>query len=1049
MTDPSPVPQPVVFRPAVRRAPAPYVPAIGPRLRPLLWAIFAGFALLGATGVYLAGVSLFNWLRPEALATTPFTFWMFLAHGAIGLAGLVPYLLFGGVHWATARKRPNRAAVRLGLLVFLFGLLVCVTGVALFQFDGLPQLPTGTLGRSVAYWAHVALPLAAIAAYVGHRRAGPRIQWRYGWAWGGVTAVLLAAMAGLHSYDPRAARKESLEGVQYFYPSEARTADGKFIPAEAMMMDAYCQKCHADIYQDHLHSAHKFSSFNNPAYLFSVKETREVSQRRDGNVKASRWCAGCHDPVPFFSGKFDDPNFDFANHETGHAGVTCVVCHSITETHGPVGNAAYTIEEAKHYPFAYSTEPTLQWVNNQMIKAKPEFHKKTFLKPLHKSAEFCSTCHKVALPVALNHYKDFLRGQNHYDTFVLSGMGNGSRSFYFPEKAKNNCADCHMPLKASGDFGAKDFDGSGRRTVHDHLFPGANTGLPTLLKNEPKYADMAEGFDRAIRTHADFLKDKKLRIDLFGVKRFDPDRGPDDASLAVLRPDLPALEPGKTYLVEVVVRTLNIGHPFSQGTVDSNEIWVDFQAKAGGVVFARSGATANPDDTGSVDEWAHFVNVLMLDREGRRIDRRNPQDIFTPLYDHQIPPGAANVVHYRLEVPKGVTGPIELTARLRYRKFDHAYMEYVHKGTGKPIPKLPVVDVCADAVTLPVVGGPAVTKQESPVKPAWQRWNDYGIGCYLEGGIGNKKGNLRQAEAAFAKLLTLGEKDAVWHAHANRARVLIDLGQLDEAAKAVEDSGKADPPAPWWLRAWLGGLVAVENATTPEDLDRAAGQFAKIVDPANRPRDRNMDFTKDYVVLGRLGLTLFKRGLHEPDGSDAQRAVLLKAVDAYERALAVDPEDLMAHYGLQQCYARLGADAPEADALPAAGSITDLAATAADAKRPPAERTAAAGRLTAAAAELGQRRPDPKAPRLPPLTEARTTLRAAFAAEADPAVRSALAAALAAVHRELHAIFKPDENARSRAAATYRAGHPAANAAAEAIVFYPTNRPGAPGLDRR
>jgi hypothetical protein len=31
-----------------------------------------------------------------------------------------------------------------------------------------------------------------------------------------------------------------------------------------------------------------------------------------------------------------------------------------------------------------------------------------------------------------------------------------------------------------------------------------------------------------------------------------------------------------------------------------------------------------------VDPWSHFVNVYMLDREGNRIDRRNPQDIFTP-----------------------------------------------------------------------------------------------------------------------------------------------------------------------------------------------------------------------------------------------------------------------------------------------------------------------------------------------------------------------------------------------------------------------------------
>ena len=48
----------------------------------------------------------------------------------------------------------------------------------------------------------------------------------------------------------------------------------------------------------------------------------------------------------------------------------------------------------------------------------------------------------------------------------------------------------------------------------------------------------------------------------------------------------------------------------------------------------------------------HFVNVYMLDRDGNRIDRRNPQDIFTPLYNHQIPPGAAQVVHYEFVVPE-------------------------------------------------------------------------------------------------------------------------------------------------------------------------------------------------------------------------------------------------------------------------------------------------------------------------------------------------------------------------------------------------------------
>src|SRR5262249_13152611 len=184
--------------------------------------------------------------------------------------------------------------------------------------------------------------------------------------------------------------------------------------------------------------------------------------------------------------------------------------------------------------------------------------------------------------------------------------------------------------------------------------------------------------------------------------------------------------------------------------------------------------------------------------------RRNPQDIFTPLYDKQIGPGAAAVMHYRLDVPATLTAPIELTARVRYRKFDYEYMKLVHDG--KEPPKLPIIDMCEDKVTLPVAGvNTPVSPQVSPIKPAWQRWNDYGIGCFLEGG--GKRGHFKQAEEAFKKLLTLGEKDAVPQGHLNLARVYLDEGRLDEAAKELEAAGKCDPPAAAWSRAWFTALV--------------------------------------------------------------------------------------------------------------------------------------------------------------------------------------------------------------------------------------------------
>src|SRR5258708_2480927 len=146
----------------------------------------------------------------------------------------------------------------------------------------------------------------------------------------------------------------------------------------------------------------------------------------------------------------------------------------------------------------------------------------------------------------------------------------------------------------------------------------------------------------------------------------------------------------------------------------------------------------------------------MLDREGNRIDRRNPQDIFTPLYNHQIPPGAAQVVHYEFVVPPGQREPLTLEVRLLYRKFDTLYMNYVldaNYANGRPFTRtndLPITTIASDQLTFPVA---ALAESEPPSSSPraqastiseWQRWNDYGIGLLLEGNLGAEKGELIQ-----------------------------------------------------------------------------------------------------------------------------------------------------------------------------------------------------------------------------------------------------------------------------------------------------------------
>src|SRR5262249_54070721 len=104
------------------------------------------------------------------------------------------------------------------------------------------------------------------------------------------------------------------------------------------------------------------------------------------------------------------------------------------------------------------------------------------------------------------------------------------------------------------------------------------------------------------------------------------------------------------------------------------------------------------------------------------------------------------------------------------------------------------------------------------------------------------------------------------------------------------------------------------------------------------------------------------------------------------------------------------------------------------------DRAGAAVRLADAVTAWGRKPPDATAPRLKAFQDARNVVTDAYRSESDPATKTALALALSCVHRELHALFKPDELARSAATKAYREAHPAANAAAEAIVHYPTDR---------
>jgi len=845
-------------------------------------------SLATGTGLWLSGIRFSQWWSGLALENLA-SVWAFLLHVATGLLSLVSFVLFGAGHILRTRAHRNRSAARRGWILLTACITVMVSGLALLRVDGVAEL-RHPLSRSVVYWLHVAVPAVAVVLYIRHRRRGPAIRWRLGVAGAfGVIAVTLILLAGQQLYFREAPTSPLSVTAATFQPSPARTESGRYIEASSLNRAAYCMECHADAHADWAVSAHHFSSFSNPAYLTSIKEAREVFKKRDGDVTASRWCAGCHDPVPLFSGELDDPDYDMIDHPTASAGITCSVCHSITGIPGTEGNANYTIAAPQHYPFSTSRNRVLQWVNHQLIKARPAFHKQTFLKEFHSTADFCAACHKVHIPYEVSHYREFVRGQNHYDSWLLSGVsGHSARSFYYPETATSSCNDCHMPLKDSADFGAQPFDSGNQLQIHNHLFPAANTAVP-FWESQQEIVDVQQ----------EFLK-KALRVDIFGIRHGDSISSPLTAPLG---PEVPLLESGETYLVETVIRTMDVGHHFTQGTTDSNQVWLEVTALADGKTFAASGQL---NEKNEVDRNAHFINSFLVDRDGKRIDRRNVQDIFVALYDHQIAPGTAQVAHHHLTIPPGLASPVTVRVRILYRKFDEGFRNLISEtaaAAGRPLTNdgsLPVTVLASDTFTFgPADDGQPGSSEKDPVAP-WERWNDYGIGMLLNG-----RATLRQATNAFHQVEQLGRVDGPL----NLARTHLAAGGAEEVRLAVDALNRTNlhdnPAAHPWTTHWLAGRIQRELG----NLELAESHFRAIMEMQSAEMTRRgFDFSRDYVVNNLLGRTIFDRALQlrGRDDVEIRERRLRDAVEVFRRTLTLDSENVDAHHNLSQLYALLG-----------------------------------------------------------------------------------------------------------------------------------------------
>jgi len=710
-----------------------------------------------------------------------------------------------------------------------------------------------------------------------------------------------------------------------FFPSSAQVYGGQKIPSSYFMESDSCQRCHQDIYKQWSGSVHHFSSFNNQWYRKSIEYMQDV-----GGTKPSKWCGGCHDPAVLYSGMMDTPIKQIVHTPQAQAGLGCMMCHSVAKVKSTMGQADFYLEYPKLHELAASKNPIVRSLHDFLIRLNPEPHRRVFLKPFmrEQTAEFCSTCHKVHLDQPVNHYR-WIRGFNEYDNWQASGVsGQGARSFYYPAKSAQ-CADCHMPMTRSEDAGnINGFVHSHRFPGANTAIPTANEDEEQLKATEDFLKDKNVSVDIfALSTAAPEsktgLSSQSELATTFAVgeeseMKAVPAEGeesgnavPVEAVSAPLNRMQAAVRRGDSARVDVVVRTKKVGHFFPGGTVDAYDTWLELKAvdDKGQTIF-WSGMVED-GGKGPVEKGAHFYRSLQIDAHDNPINKRNAWATRAVVYVHLIPPGAADTVHFRLKIPEKTGNKITLHARLLYRKFawwntqfsfagepEHGQPDSMagdpHEGLAvtrdyddrafaftaplkgvsakqEEIPDVPIVAVAENEVTLNVLPRGAPMPQPKQVLQAtdWQRWNDYGIGLFLQS-------DLKSAAASFQEVTLIDPNNP--DGWVNLGRCAVQEGDMTRARTVLE---KALALAP--------------------DLARANYFYARVLrsdgkydDAAAHLREVLKQYPRDRVALNDLGRILFLQRKYS------------EAVTTLQEVLAIDPEDLQAHYDLMLSYRGLG-----------------------------------------------------------------------------------------------------------------------------------------------
>lgn len=574
---------------------------------------------------------------------------------------------------------------------------------------------------------------------------------------------------------------------------------------------------------------------------FYQKNVKDLQSQR--GIEFTRHCEACHNPAALFSGALTKNSK--VKRPFDDDGVSCISCHSIQVATGR-GIGGYVMGEPALLVREDGTR-LLAGVTDQQILDDIPSHRRAMMRPLLKSADFCAACHKSQVPRELNDYK-FLRAFALGDEYQMSSFSKESPHLYYV-RDKETCNSCHMKREP-----APLFDVSAKRgKLASHRWAAANTAIPVFYK-WPEQLDAVNKF----------LENDALGIDIFAIRRKSPGLSAEEF-IAPLNRSSFTVKPADRITAEVVVTNKNIGHSFPPELRDFYEAFVEFVVSdSAGKTLYQSGFIK---PNGYLDESAHNYKTYLVKTDGSYNDKHHIWRTRGVAQNNQIQSGRSDLVRYQFRVPADANGSLHLRARVQYRRFTRVFSDY---ALGKSV-DYPIVTMASAEYAMRAGDNNAVPTSEIPksAMPDWRRWNNYGIALMDQ----------KQYPLAIDAFIHAASLDETYRpmAQVNQAIGLIELDQYDRAAGLLDSVIKASPDN---MRAvFQQSRVFIRRG----QLDEAEANIRRVL--AAFPRDR--------MSLQQLGELCKIR--HDYHG----------ARECYEKILAIDPEDLGAHYNLMLLFSKL------------------------------------------------------------------------------------------------------------------------------------------------